>query len=441
MDNLNVRPDNVNLRQYVQERNKQGKQGKAGERANIKVEDTVKNHGFNTLLNQQVDSDKDTANAIFTLIKTSGVSGIENVTRDNTIEENLSIVAKHIEGKQKRGQALSQQEFQLLYYMFELTSAMKSGNFKPSYRRPNGERMNTSNVLEVNGNFKTSGTYQYQKVNKNGNHDNEWVSYFKDAYVHERAKNRLQGSNGEYSKERDNKNMIGLKSIMGINEVKHAPAGTGGTGLPKGAPISSDKHKQLLDQINDLKDKIKSLEEQIKQNAEEFRVDQARQDKVHLQLIEHMNELVDKLNEIQEKLNNLSEKVGAPGRPEAPNPQAEVSRMQDNTHPNATAYGGGGGLVRLLRLLVGLVRMLRMVEKLRLLVEVEVEGLISMLGVLKMGGVEELRILVGVMSLLRVVGVAPVQPPLHAPLQPEVGNYTIPPLPKDQAVPPPTETP
>ena len=36
----------------------------------------------------------------------------------NTIEDNLSIVAKHIEVKQKRGQALSQQEFQLLYYVW-----------------------------------------------------------------------------------------------------------------------------------------------------------------------------------------------------------------------------------------------------------------------------------------------------------------------------------
>ena len=138
-----------------------------GERANIKVSDDVKNHGFNTLLNQQVDSDKDTANAIFTLIKTSGVSGIGYVTRGNTIEDNLSIVAKHIERKQKRGLPLSKEEFQLLYYMFELTSAMKRGNFKPSYRRPDGERMNTSNVLDVQGNFKTNVTYRYETVKKN----------------------------------------------------------------------------------------------------------------------------------------------------------------------------------------------------------------------------------------------------------------------------------
>ena len=344
MGNVNVRPDNFSS--YVTNRdNAKQTFEKQGERANIKVSDDVKNHGFNTLLNQQVDSDKDTANAIFTLIKTSGVSGIGYVTRDNTIEENFSIVARHIERKQKSGQSLNKEEFQLLYYMFELTSAMKRGSFKPSYRRPNGERMNTSNVLEVNGNFKTSGTYQYQKVNKNGNHDNEWVSYFKDAYVHERAKNRLQGSNGNYNNQKDEENMNGLKSIIDIDSVENAPAGTGRTSLPNGDPISSEEHKQLSDQINDLKDKIKSLEEQIKQKQEAFLADQERQDNKHRQLVGVMDEFLNELTELQDQLNDLSKEVGAPAGPVNPNPQAEVSRVQDNTIQMLRLLEVGVGLI------------------------------------------------------------------------------------------------
>ena len=72
MSDLNIRPDNVNLRQYVQERNKQGKQGEAAERANIKVSQPVKNHGVDTLLKSEANNEKHTANAIFTLVKTQG---------------------------------------------------------------------------------------------------------------------------------------------------------------------------------------------------------------------------------------------------------------------------------------------------------------------------------------------------------------------------------
>ena len=82
------------------------------------------------------------------------------------------------------------------------------------------------------------------------------MSYFKDAYVHERAKNQLEGSNGNYNNQKDEENMNGLKSIIDIDSVENAPAGTGRTSLPSGDPISSEEHKQLSDQINDLK-KIK----------------------------------------------------------------------------------------------------------------------------------------------------------------------------------------